>query len=279
MTGVTNERYLHKDLNAILKRLGTTKSHLLLFTAGPGDATALVPAVSTASVLYQTKDETGTVNVNAEFGPLPLPCGLWAYHFGVAGNNHIAASADSTEHSYGDGSADEAFSLGAWILPSTKSDNTLIAKYDATAAEEFKWGLAATSGALYLELYDASANASEIGTADGSQTKGAYDGSPALHEWSFVCTTYDGTAATPTIRHYINGVDVSNADADSVESSTYTALENGATPLLFGASELTAGPAEEYHGHMALPFVTGKELSATEVLELFNITRSMVLGK
>jgi hypothetical protein len=278
MTGVTNERYLHKDLNAILKRLGTTKSHLLLFTAGPGDATALVPAVSTAAVLYQTKDETGTVNVNAEFGPLPLPCGLWAYHFGVVGNNHIAASADSTEHSYGDGSADEAFSLGAWILPSTKSDNTLIAKFDG-AAEEFKWGLAATTGALYLELHDASASETEIGTADGSQTKGAYDGSPALHEWSFVVTTYDGAQGAPTIRHYINGVDVSNANADSVESGPYTAMENTATPLLFAASDLTASPAEEYHGHMALPFITGKELSATEVLELYNITRSMILGK
>jgi len=278
------ERFVNRDVQRIMGILGSTKSHLWLFSAGPGDATAIVPAISTAQVLYRTSDEVGTVNVNAEFGPVLLPCGLYAYHFGVAGNNHIAASADSSEHEHGNGTVDTAFSLGMWIMPGTKNDNTLMAKYDATAAEEWKWGLAATSGALYLELYDASANTSEIGTADGTQslsrpaTNPGYDGSPALHQWQFVCTTYDGTETAPKMTHYINSADVSNTNRDSTETGAYVAMENTATPLLIGASELTGAPAEEYHGYMALPFMTGKELTAAQVTELYEITQRMVLG-
>ncbi len=273
-----NQQFLHRDLQRILKILGSTKTHLLLFTAGPGDATALVPAVSNAPVLYQTRDAAGTVNVNAEFGPTPISAGLYAYHFGVAGNNHIAASADDASHSYGTGTVDQAFSLGAWILPTLKSDNTLIAKYDATAAEEYKWQLLTTTGQLTLELYDASGNATEISSADGFQGIDGDDGSPDLHQWSFVVTTYDGTQTAPTINHYINGRNVSNENSDSTETGTYVAMENTATPLLFGASELTGAPAEEYLGHMALPFLCGKELSASEVAELYERTQRMVLG-
>ena len=159
-----NETYLHRDLQRVLKILGSTKTHLLLFAAGPGDATAIVPAVSNAPVLYQTRDEAGAVNVNAEFGPTPISSGLFAYHFGVAGNNHIAASADTATHTYGTGTADQAMSFGAWILPSAKSDNTLIAKYDASAAEEYKWQLLATTGQLTLELFDASGSGSLVST-------------------------------------------------------------------------------------------------------------------
>lgn len=274
-----NERFLHRDIDRILGILGTTDTHLLLFSAGPGDATALVPAVSEAQVLYQTRDEAGTVNVNAEFGPVPLPCGLFAYHFGVVGNNHIAASADAASHTFGNGTVDEPFSVGAWIMPSTKSDNTIMSKFGSTAnAEEWKWGLAATTGALYLELHDASASTTEIGTANGAQSNFVSDGSPDLHQWSLCVATYDGTETAPKITHYINARDVSNASRDSVESGAYVAMEDTATPLLIAASDVTGTPTEEFHGYMAFPFLCGKELTAAEVRELYEITGRMVLG-
>lgn len=274
-----NERFLQRDLDRILRILGTTDTHLLLFAAGPGDATALVPAMSEAQVLYQTRDEAGTVNVNAEFGPIPLPCGLFAYHFGVVGNNHIAASADAASHTFGNGTVDSPFSVGAWIMPATKNDNTIISKFGSTAAaEEWKWGLAATTGALYLELHDASASTTEIGTADGAQSRFASDGSPPLHRWSFAVSTYDGTETAPEITHYLNSTDVSNANRDSVESGAYVAMEDTATPLLVAASDVTGTPTEEFHGYIALPFICGKELSAAEVRELYEVTQRMVLG-
>ncbi len=99
-------RYVNRDINRILDILGTTQTHLWLFTAGPNDATSLVPCIGTAPVLYNTSDEAAVRNVNAEFGPVLLPSGLYAYHFDVAGNQHIAASADDAAHTFGNGTAD-----------------------------------------------------------------------------------------------------------------------------------------------------------------------------
>jgi len=276
--------YFARDLQDILAVLGTTKNHFWLFvnSGASGD----VPCIGTSATTYSLSDENGAVTALAEAGPLQLPWGGYAYHFDSSGNMHIAAAAAQTGHSFGNGTADSAFSLGMWIMPEVKNDNTLMALYNAAANEEWKWGLAATTGALYLELYDASANASEIGTADGFQrntTQGAtalVDGSPDLHQWNFVVTTYDGTQTAPKITHYINNHDVSNANRDSVESGSYVAMEDvGTNDFLIGASELTTAPAEEYDGYMAFPFLTGKELTAAEVSQLYDITAPMVLGR
>lgn len=249
-----------EQLNDILTTLGTTKRSLwpfwertgVLVTAiGPGD---LIPS-ETAAAAEALEDD---------FSPVELPCGLFAYHFHPTGDHHLAGI-DHANYSFGDASADSAFSVGAWIRPNTIASNVIIAKYDSAGnLEEYRFWIDA-SGKLNLELHDASASATEIAASDAALTAG---------QLQFVVATYDGTAATPSVKLYVDGTLVN--DGSTTESGTYTAMENTAAPLTIGCGGVTALPTTEFHGRIALPFITGKELSAAEVTTLYELMRPMV---
>jgi hypothetical protein len=138
-----------------------------------------------------------------------------------------------------------------------------MAKYSATVREWRFWIDA--SGKLDLELYDESADTTEIAASTSALTAG---------QWQFVVATYDGTETAPVVNLYVNAT-LAN-DGTTTEDGAYVAMEDTATPLTVGCSGVTATPVNEFHGRMALPFITGKALSAAEVTTLYGITASMV---
>lgn len=245
-------------LNDILSVLGTTKPSLwpcwektgvLVSGIGVGD---LIPS-ETAGAAEALEDD---------FAPVALPCGLHAYHFHPTGDHHLAGI-DSANYTFGDGSVDAAFSVGAWIRPNAIASNTIMSKYSATVREWRFWIDA--SGKLNLELYDESADGTEIAASTAALTVG---------QWVFVVATYDGGETSPVVNLYVNGA-LAN-DGTTVEAGAYTAMEDTATPLLVGCSGVTATPVNEFHGRIALPFVTGKALTAAEVTTLYGYTAPMV---
>ncbi len=266
-------RYLQSDLNRLMGILGATTPHLWPFAEFEG--ISVMEMGSTTGVLQPSETSGAAESLEDDFSPLLLSCGLNSYFFSPSGDHHLAG-ANNNDFSF---EGDTAFSVGAWIQPYTANDNTIMAVYDASAAEEWKWQLAPTTGALRLELYDASANASVIGDSDRPATAGNSNPTwtATVGQWVLAITTYDGTETDPLIRHYINGTQRGDGGID--ESGTYDEMENTATPLLIGASELTAAPAEEFHGRMAMPFLTGKELTPTNVNDWWTTTQRMVLGK
>ena len=54
------------------------------------------------------------------------------------------------------------------------------------------------------------------------------------------------------------------------------AMEDTNAPLTVGCSGVTATPVAEFHGRIALPFVTGKELSGENVVTLYNIGKDLL---
>jgi hypothetical protein len=88
----------------------------------------------------------------------------------------------------------------------------------------------------------------------------------------FVVATYDGVAATPGVALYVNGSVVTS----STVTGAWTDMIPGATPLTVGCAGVTATPTFEFHGRIALPFITGKALTAANVAELYKITAPMV---
>ena len=60
------------------------------------------------------------------------------------------------------------------------------------------------------------------------------------------------------------------------KTGAYVAMENTATPLTIGCSGVTATPVAEFHGRMALPFVCGKALSSTEVVDVYDLGRLLM---
>ncbi|MGE5827631.1 MAG: LamG domain-containing protein [Micromonosporaceae bacterium] len=247
-------------LNDILSTLGTTKTSLwpfwektgtLVTCIGVGD---LTPA-ETAGVAEALEDD---------FSPLLLPSGLYSYHFHPTGDHHLAGI-DHANYTFGSGAADVAFSAGAWIRPNAIASNAIIAKYSAsTTLREWKLWLDA-SGKLSLELYDESADTTEIAASTAAVTLG---------QWQFVVSTYDGTETAPVVNLYVNAGLVN--DGTTTETGAYVAMEDTAAPLTIGCSGVTAAPAEEFHGRIALPFITGKALTAAEVNTLYRAMSSMV---
>ena len=247
---------LESKLNSILEILGTTKRSFwpfweatgqLITCIGPGD---LIPA-----------ETSGTAEaLEDDFSPLVLPCGLHSYHFHPTGDHHLKGI-DHASYSF----VGAAFSVGAWIRPNAIASNAIIAKYDSVGGvEEYRFWIDG-DGKLALELHDASASASEIAvSADVVE----------IGKIQFVVATFDGVDATPDVRLYVNGAAVN--DGATVEDGSYVAMEDTAAPLTIGSGGVTATPTTEFHGRIAMPFITGKELTAIEVAQLYNLMNPMV---
>lgn len=241
-------------LNDILTTLGTTTPSLWPFWESAGTR---VRGLGVGDLTPTDTDDTG-------FSPALLPCGLYSYHFHPTGDHHLAGI-DSTNYSFGNATVDTPFSVGAWIRPNAINTNVIMGKYDAAAnLEEWRFFIN-SSGLLSLELHDASASATEIAVSDSALTVG---------QWVFVVASYDGGETAPVVNLYVDAQAVN--DGSTTEDQTYTAMENTAAPLTIGCSGVTALPVAEFHGRMALPFITGKALSAAEVTTLYGYTAPMV---
>lgn len=248
-------------LNDILTVLGTTKPSLWPFWEATG---TLVSGISVGD-LVPSETAGAAEALEDDFAPNMLPCGLHSLHFHPTGDHHLAGI-DHNNYSFGDGSVDSPFSVGAWIRPNAIATNVIMGKYDSAGnLEEWRFFID-SNGKLSLELHDASASATEIAVSDSALTVG---------QWIHAVATYDGGETSPVVLLYINGTAV-NGDGPTTESGTYTAMENTAAPLTVGCSGVTATPVAEFHGRIALPFVTGKALTAAEVQTLYGYTAPMV---
>ena len=251
---------LQSDLDTILTVLGTTKPSLWPFVEGTGLVISGIAVVDLASA-----ESSGTAEaLEDDFSPLKHPSGLHSYHFNPTGDHHLAGLAHAN-FTFGDGSDDAAFSVGAWIRPVVGNVNVIMGKYDSAGNKEEWRFFIDSNGKLSLELHDASASATEIGVSTDDVTLGAMQ---------FCVATYDGTNATPDVKLYINGVQ--NGAGTTAETGSYVAMEDTNAPLTVGCSGVTATPVAEFHGRIALPFVTGKELSGENVVTLYNIGKDLL---
>lgn len=245
-------------LNDILDTLGTTAPSLWPFWEKTG---SLVTCIGVGD-LGVAETAGAAEALEDDFAPLLLPCGLYSYHFHPTGDHHLAGI-DHANYTFGAATTDSPFSVGAWIRPNAIASNTIMAKYSATVREWRFWIDAA--GKLDLELYDESADTTEIAISSAAVTIG---------QMQFVVATYDGGETAPVVYLYVDGVAVN--DGSTTETGAYVAMEDTATPLTIACSGVTATPVNEFHGRIALPFITGKALSAAEVLALYRLTGPMV---
>jgi hypothetical protein len=180
------------------------------------------------------------------------------------------AAADDADYSFGNGTVDVPFSCGIWVKVNEAlgTARSLVAKYGTTATlreYDFRFN---TSGQLVLELYDESADTTEIATAADGVVLTPFT-------WAFCVATYDGGETDPRIHLYINAVD-QNAAGLSTETGAYVSMEDTAAVLMVGSRDAVATAAQVFQGRYALPFVTGKELTQAEVTSLYGIGRALL---
>lgn len=257
---------LFRELDAMVAILGGTK---LAFWPGLSTHGAGVHAYGSgqdAPELLAYNETTGE-DLQDDFAGEAHPSGLVSYYLDVTKTNNLQAVDDaSLSHTGATG-----FSCGLWIMMTEAlgTKRTLISKYDATGAGEVREYTfdVDTSGNLILELYDESANASEIGT-------GASDVIVPF-QWTFVVATYDGTAATPAVHLYKNASDTLATGA-TTESGAFGDMEDLGGDVGIGAQVRAASTVQEFEGRIALPFICGKELTANNVASIYNIGRRLI---
>ena len=108
----------------------------------------------------------------------------------------------------------------------------------------------------------------------GNGTSDVWDGSAfirggnsnaigSLSDWTHITFTYDGSGLTSGILLYVDGVLES---MEYLSSGTYVAMENTATPVVFGKNPWNT--SSTFSGQMDCTTFWDKELTDAEVLEL-----------
>ena len=215
----------------------------------------------------QAEDEELDVTFNGTTGGLDAVAtslapfqhlgGVHSYGF-VGEDSPALVGADVAALSF-NGTSDVAFSVGCMFFVAPGNTGTLIAKYDVAGSAE-EWRLHILSGPdLALELFETVIDDSET----AQTTTALNDG-----QWYSGIVTYGGAGgdgaggqtANADMIIYIDGVSVTRSNSEV--GGTYNDMVGGAAPLMIGATDDKAAPANEFTGRIALPFVMSSALSS-----------------
>ena len=255
-----------KLLDDIVSLLGSTKLAFWPGLSTNGSGVQAYGAGNDAPNLLSF-NETTQEDLQDDFGGMIHPGGVVSYYLDFSKTNNLQAVDDADLSHVGS----NGMSMGLWILMTEAlgTKRTLISKYDETGAaevREYSFDID-TSGNLILELYDESANASEIGT-------GASDVIVPF-VWTFVVATYSGNADAPSVHLYKDGVDSLSSGA-TTETGSFVDMEDLGGDVGIGAQVRAASTEQEFEGRIALPFITGKTLATGSVSSLYNIGRTLL---
>jgi len=251
-----------RELDEIANILGTTTASFWPFIEDKG---ITVTGYSAVVDLIPSETSAAAEALEDDFSPMLHYGGVHTYHFQPTGDHHLSGP-DAAGFSFGNASADSAFSVGALIIPSVVNDNTILAKYDSAGGKEEYRFYIDSSAKLALELHDASASTKEVSASDTALV---------ANRAHLAIITYDGTAATPKVLAYVDGVLDSDSAGGTTETGAYVAMEAGDAPLTIGCAGVSGTPTTEFHGRIGLPFITGKELTQVEITALWNIYREL----
>ncbi len=224
----------------LLSILGDTR---LLWLPLTTETTTSIDESRNARTLTYSKDITTWDTP----GPVPLGSGSFLTFDGV---DEEADTPDVDGLSFGDGVADEPFSIVALINPTDSTNSAILSKRNSSSVREWLFWV---NGEDQLEftLYDESSNG--IIARDYSTTvpEGA---------WALGVATYDGSASVTGINLYLDAAKVDDTDNSS---GVYTATENTAALVRLGFMDTT--PAVLFDGSMALVALVAKALGQDEI--------------
>lgn len=184
------------------------------------------------------------------------------------GVNECAQYADRPEYTFASGGNDLPFSVSAWVylatLPTSGNRAMLVAKRPS-GATTWEWDFWAEL------LFNTLGPALILRKSDASAIIGRYVSSPlSATTWYHLVATYSGSKASTGIKIYINAVRSDNTDNNS---GSYTGMSDTSGPITVGDSFI-GGMGHPLNGRVDNLLIFGKELSASEVTELYNQGRA-----
>jgi len=189
----------------------------------------------------------------------------------VVSFNGIDEEADTPDATFWTTIASESFTVGAWVRPRAVS-SAIIGKWDGnTGAQDQEWLFTTNSaGNIGLWIYDEVHNAKI-----GRKIETALE----LNEWVFLVARYTGGTTSAAINIFKNGAVAD--DANDQSGSGFESMVDGGTSLALGfymGVAATSAPKNLFDGDMAGgplgPFFVKSELSADDVLKLYNLGAS-----
>lgn len=177
------------------------------------------------------------------------------YSVSFDGTNDYITVADDGSLSFGNGSTSSAFSISLWINATDSTSKVLVRKaIDNTNREYLVW--LASDDRLWLYIYDD--NTSNYIARRTTNALTSHEGS-----WTHIVVTYDGGTDQNEIYLYVNGSDDSG---DAYLTGTYVAMNDSNGVFDIGGTS----SAYYFQGKINNIQLIGKELSSTEVSELYN---------
>jgi len=181
-------------------------------------------------------------------------------------SQYYVTVSDADALSFGNGTVDSPFSVGAWVyVTSSATEQQIITKYDGTTgAEDREWRLFLDGEEkLILYLVDESANVGIGKTSDTGLSEG----------WHFVAATYTGQSTTGTtaanlITLYVDGSPIA---ATAQNSGSYDAMEAGASDVIIGTLTHTDGNVGAiFQDKIDNVMLYSTELTAIQISNLYN---------
>tara|TARA_B100000886_G_scaffold311019_2_gene246144 strand:+ start:24166 stop:25524 length:1359 start_codon:yes stop_codon:yes gene_type:complete len=177
---------------------------------------------------------------------------------------------DHDVFSFGDGSGnDKPFTFTAWVyVEAPGSDNgPFITKGNSGGATTIEYIFKHESGVLKAFLYNGKAGEGTFNRLAVTATSATIPAST----WAHVALTYDGSMNHAGLKLYTNGALTASNTVENGDYSTDGGTRNTSEPLIIGKTNNNSPlGAQAFEDRMADICIFSKELSATEIAEIYN---------
>lgn len=199
---------------------------------------------------FSGKGHNGTLVNSPTFVPGKIGNGLQ-----ITAQNQVVTIPDNTDFSFTDGTSDLPFTISAWLytIAYSSNSNRFISKREGNSSSEW---LATFNGSvlnIILHSQNSGINVKYISCANTT----------SLNTWNHFVITFDGTNG----KIYINGV--LQATTNTI-SGTYTNMMSTTAVTRIGSNNSTSANTAQFGITDEVAIWKNRELTATEVLELYN---------
>ena len=246
------------------------KTHLQNRTSSPasisGLQTWISPRFSGLVLIGRADDKSG----NSRHGTFngfsgqtvyvrDIASGSSIYHsMDFDGTDDYIAVSDHNDFSFVSGSADQPFSLSAWINTDSATQSPIMGKaVENVSSSEYRFGLDA-SGKLRIIL-------NSLGNT-GTKIQSLADSALSTGTWYHVAMTYDGSETETGLNLYVDGSLVSQTRS---ETGSYQNMNNTSSDLEIGVDLRSSGFVQWMNGHLQDCRVYNSELTDANISTIY----------
>ena len=235
----------------------------LVFNMDAANRASTIP-ISTVTTSFNTVNlsQSGSFSDNGIFDSSTI-----TPSFAFGGTDDYINCGDHANLSFGNGTNDLPFSVGAWVKITDTNINRIVCKSSNLGGSvKGEWVFSTGTGARVALLWLSSEGAGSSGPYQigvGSTSLSSH-----LNTWVYLAATYDGgggATAANGIKVYFNGVLESMS---TLTSGTYVAMENTVSPLVIAADP--GYSSNYYSGNIGPIHIYNRALSAKEIRHNYN---------